>query len=96
MNKFKEVSKEISERLSNLPYDNGDSSDIGNEIGIVISQYLSDNSFGWELDDFIMGIKHGIDLKKNQEFYLTEIIKSDEELGLYEEPNKFDIDEKND
>ena len=36
LNKFKKVCLEISERLSNLPYDDGDGSDIGNEVGIII------------------------------------------------------------
>jgi hypothetical protein len=62
INEFKKVSLEISERLSALPYDNGDVSDIGNEIGIILGKYISDNSFGWEKDDFISGINHGISI----------------------------------
>ena len=50
---FKKISLEISERLSNLPYDNGDVSDIGNEIGIILGKYLSNYSLGWEKDDFL-------------------------------------------
>jgi len=92
MSDFLLVCKEISERLSNLPYDNGDSSDIGNEIGIVLGLFLSEGSFGWEEDDFISGIKHGIDLKKNQEFYLSEMMKKDQENGLYDNLDGFDKD----
>jgi len=59
---FKKISLEISERLSNLPYDNGDVSDIGNEIGIILGKYLSNYSLGWEKDDFISGLNHGISI----------------------------------
>ena len=62
INEFKKVSLEISERLSALPYDNGDVSDIGNEIGIILGKYISDNLFGWEKDDLISGINHGISI----------------------------------
>jgi len=62
INEFKKASLEISERLSALPYDNGDVSDIGNEIGIILGKYISDNSFGWEKDDLISGINHGISI----------------------------------
>ena len=59
---FKKASKEISERLLNLPYDNGDLSDIGNEVGIILGKYISKGSFGWEKDDFISGLNHGVSL----------------------------------
>jgi len=59
---FKKISLEISERLSALPYDNGDVSDIGNEIGIILGKYMSENSFRWEKEDFISGLNHGISL----------------------------------
>ena len=62
INEFKKASLEISERLSSLPYDNGDVSDIGNEIGIIIGKYISRESFGWEKEDFISGLNHGISL----------------------------------
>lgn len=92
MSDFKKVCKEISERLSNLNYGQGDSSDIGNEIGIVLSEYLVDGSFGWEKDDFISGLNHGINLKKDQEFHLSEIMRLDQENGLYDNLNEFDKD----
>jgi hypothetical protein len=95
MSDFLTVCKEISERLSNLPYDNGDSSDIGNEIGIVLGLYLSDGSFGWEKDDFISGLNHGIDLKKYQEFHLSEIMRMYQENGLYDNLDEFDKDKNN-
>ncbi len=59
---FKIACKEIAERIGNLPYENGDVSDIGNEIGIILGQYISENSFGWEKEDFVAGINHGISL----------------------------------
>ena len=59
---FKKACKEISERIANLPYENGDVSDIGNEIGIVLGKYMSENSFGWEKEDFISGLNHGISI----------------------------------
>jgi hypothetical protein len=37
-------------------------SDIGNEIGIVIAKYFNKNKLGFELEDFIAGLKHGISL----------------------------------
>ena len=59
---FKNLRMEISETLSNLKYDNGDASDIGNEIGIILGKYIKENEMGWELDSFISGIKHGISI----------------------------------
>lgn len=63
---FNILRSEVSRRLSNLPYDNGDLSDIGNEVGIIISKYLSDQP-GWDLDSFTHGLNHGIKLKKDEE-----------------------------
>lgn len=41
----------------------GDISDLGNEIGIILGKYTSDD-IGYELDSFIDGIKHGVSLTK--------------------------------
>ena len=38
-----------------------DISDIGNLIGIAVAKYLNEN-MGFEKEDFINGIKHGISL----------------------------------
>jgi hypothetical protein len=62
MSKFKNVCSEISERLSNLPYDNADISDVGNEIGIIIAKYFDDKDVGWDRHGFIDGLNHGISL----------------------------------
>jgi len=39
----------------------GDLSDVGNEIGFIIGKYIS-KEMGFEKEDFINGIKHGISL----------------------------------
>lgn len=62
ISKFKNACSEISERLGNLPYDNADMSDIGNEIGIIIAKYFDDKDFGWDKEGFISGLNHGISL----------------------------------
>ena len=58
---FQKTLRHISSKLSNIPYDNGDISDIGNEIGIALGTILSDISEG-EINDFISGLRHGISL----------------------------------
>ena len=45
------------------PIQHGDLSDLGNEIGIVIGQYTSDE-MGYEKDDFVAGINHGISISE--------------------------------
>ena len=65
--KFTEISKGISEHLSNLKYDNGDLSDIGNEIGFSLGTLLKDMSKE-EINCFIMGFKHGISLTNGTHF----------------------------
>lgn len=62
MGEFKEVCTELSQRLSNIPYDNGDMSDVGNEIGIIIAKYFNNGGNGWDVDSFITGLRHGISL----------------------------------
>ncbi len=58
---FKRVSKSVSDHMLNIKYDNGDLSDIGNEIGFSIGQSLK-NMGQDEIDDFISGFKHGVSL----------------------------------
>jgi hypothetical protein len=60
--KFKNACLDISKRLSILPYDSGDISDIGNEIGIILGKYIDEQDHGWDKDGFISGLKHGISL----------------------------------
>jgi len=59
MNKFEVINKELVDTLSNLKYKNGDLSDIGNEIGIIIAKHFDDVN---DLDGFICGVKHGVSL----------------------------------
>lgn len=62
MSLFKEINEEISITLLKLPYKSGDLSDIGNEIGLIIGKFIDNDKLGFELDDFISGIKHGISI----------------------------------
>lgn len=50
---------EIIVDVINYGYSVGDLSDLGNDIGKIVGKYLSDD-LGWDEDDFISGIKHGI------------------------------------
>ena len=61
MTEFKKILMDISDNLKEVKYDNGDLSDIGNEIGIIIAKYIEDKP-GFEMIDFIAGLKHGISL----------------------------------
>ena len=60
MDNFTYILNRIKTQLDNVKYDNGDISDIGNEIGVAIGEHLSTEE---ELNDFISGLKHGISLK---------------------------------
>ena len=60
MDNFTYILNRIKTQLDNVNYDNGDISDIGNEIGFAIGEHLSTEE---ELNDFISGLKHGISLK---------------------------------
>ena len=60
MNEFEKIMDKLSISLGNVSYRNGDISDVGNEIGVTIGEYLSTEE---ELNDFISGLKHGISLK---------------------------------
>jgi len=61
MNEFEKILSEISKLTSDVNY-SGDLSDIGNEIGIILGKYIEEDKLGYELEDFINGIKHGISL----------------------------------
>lgn len=58
---FKETLTLLSQNLPSVLYDNGDLSDIGNEIGFQLGSILP-NMTDEEIRDFIMGFKHGISL----------------------------------
>ena len=58
MENFNKVKTGLIYQLGEVSYD-GDLSDIGNEIGIVIAKYFDkDNT----IEDFIMGVRHGVSL----------------------------------
>lgn len=59
MNNFTHILNRIKTQLESVSYDNGDVSDIGNEIGIVLGDFIYTES---ELQDFIHGIRHGMSL----------------------------------
>ena len=58
---FKKVITDISVKLPTIPYDNGDISDIGNEIGIAVG-IIIENMTEEEINDFISGFRHGVSL----------------------------------
>lgn len=58
MENIKKILKEISVSLDKVPYDYGDYSDIGNEIGIVLGKTITKE----ELEDFLSGLRHGISI----------------------------------
>lgn len=59
------ILEEICEQLKEvkLPNKGHDLSDIGNEIGICLGKYVTEE-MGFEIEDLIAGIKHGISLAK--------------------------------
>ena len=84
MDKFKTAYLDIIDSLNNIKYDNGDASDIGNEIGIVIAKYFSDEDFGWDKDGFLSGIKHGISLTDGTHFNNWEPVSGQRNLTFEE------------
>jgi len=42
--------------------DNGclDLGDIGDDVGVVLGEFISRDSLGWDVDDFVWGVYHGI------------------------------------
>jgi len=57
---FKKIVEKIAKNFSEIKYSNGDISDIGNEIGIAIGEYLLEKD---DLSNFIAGLNHGISMK---------------------------------
>lgn len=53
--------KHLETIKNSAPINHGDLSDLGNEIGIIIGQYTNDK-MGYEKEDFIAGINHGISI----------------------------------
>ncbi len=63
MGNFQHILKQISESLSKVSYDNGDLSDVGNEVGIAIGNYITTEQ---DLKDFVQGLRHGISLTNGE------------------------------
>ena len=63
MSNFQHILKQISESLSKVSYDNGDLSDVGNEVGIAIGNYITTEQ---DFKDFVSGLKHGISLTNGE------------------------------
>lgn len=63
MDNFQHILKQISESLSKVSYDNGDLSDVGNEVGIVLGNYITTKQ---DLKDFVHGLRHGISLTNGE------------------------------
>lgn len=61
---FKETIKHISKQLNKVHYDNGDISDIGNEIGFSLGSKI-ENMSEEQIEDFITGFRHGVSLTNN-------------------------------
>ena len=61
--KFQDIIKNLKAQLDFVCYE-GDLSDLGNEIGIAIGKSIeaNKNKLGYELEDFINGVKHGVSL----------------------------------
>lgn len=58
---FRKTIADICIKLPAIPYDNGDISDIGNEIGITVGLVIG-NMTQEEINDFISGFRHGVSL----------------------------------
>ena len=63
MSEFTHILTQIKEHLEKVQYDNGDLSDVGNEIGIVLGRYIDKEQ---DLKDFIQGLRHGISLTNGE------------------------------
>ena len=59
MSNFQHILKQIKEHMEKVSYENGDLSDVGNEIGIAIGNYVENEQ---EFKELITGIRHGISL----------------------------------
>ena len=61
---FKEILTILASRLEEVDYQNGDISDVGNEIGFQLGSILPEMTEE-EIRDFIHGFRHGISLTNN-------------------------------
>jgi hypothetical protein len=59
MDNFQHIIKQIKEHMEKVSYENGDISDVGNEIGVVLGNYIETEQ---DFKDLVTGIRHGISL----------------------------------
>lgn len=59
MSEFTHILNQIKEHLDNVPYENGDFSDVGKEFGIVIGRYIETED---DFKDLVSGLRYGISL----------------------------------
>jgi hypothetical protein len=59
MSNFQHILKQIKEHMEKVSYENGDISDVGNEIGVVLGNYIESEQ---DFKDLVQGIRHGISL----------------------------------
>lgn len=59
MDNFQHILKQIKEHMEKVSYDSGDLSDVGNEIGIVLGNYIETEQ---DFKDLVYGLRHGISL----------------------------------
>lgn len=58
---FSAICKGVAAHLEVVPYNNGDLSDLGNEVGLALGKMLEKMS-GEEMRTFVMGFNHGVSL----------------------------------
>jgi len=63
MSEFTHILTQLCEHLRKVSYENGDISDIGNEIGVVLGRYVDKEQ---DFKDFIQGLRHGISLTNGE------------------------------
>jgi hypothetical protein len=67
--------KELNDEIKSSNYIDGDLSDLGNDIGRIVSKYLSDK-IGFDKDDFIAGYKHGISNSDKRIIKIKQILRA--------------------
>jgi hemerythrin-like domain-containing protein len=69
MNDIQNIKLELINHLkNNVPYENMDMSDLGNEIGFILGKYFNDNKNGFEENTFFHGLEHGISISNDTHF----------------------------
>lgn len=59
---MKDIQKIVNDLKEIKVHPQGDLSDLGNEIGKIIGVYIDNQEIGYELDDLLAGIEHGVSL----------------------------------